>query len=311
MDTDKSWWGMLKQSAADFWKNDCMSMAGAIAYSTLVSLPALLILILTLAGLFVDPREVREALQSQLGGLIGPAGREQIGIILSNANRPDISPRIASALGGLVLIVGATGAFVQLQSSLNRAWKVKPDPRQGGIRGFLLKRVLSFGLILGFAFLLLVSLVISTALSVLGEQVSRFLPGLGAWGLELLNSGISFAVITLLVATIFKFLPDAEIGWRDVWVGAAVTTLFFSLGKFLIGFYLGRSDPGHAFGAASSLVVLLVWIYYASLIVLFGAEFTQVWAKRRGRGIHPEEGAVRVVKKEQELRGAAAAGGDV
>jgi membrane protein len=302
---------MLKQCSADFWNNDCMSMAGAIAYSTLVSLPALLILILTVAGLFVSPQDVQDALQAQLGGVIGPAGQEQIGIILSNASRPDVSFKITSAFGGVVLIIGATGAFAKLQSSLNRAWEVKPDPRQGGIKGFLLKRVLSFGLILGFAFLLLVSLVISTALSALGDQVSRLLPGLGAWGLDLLNNGISFAVITLLMAAIFKFLPDAVISWRDVWVGAAVTTLFFSLGKFLIGFYLGRSDPGHAFGAASSLVVLLIWIYYASLIVLFGAEFTQTWAKRRGSGIQPEEGAVRVVEREQEVRGAAATNDDV
>lgn len=301
---------MLKQSAADFWNNDCMSMAGAIAYSTLVSLPALLILILTVVGFFVNPQHVQDALQTQLGGVIGPVGQEQIGIILSNANRPDISPSVASALGGIVLVIGATGAFAQLQSSLNRVWEVKPDPRQGGIKGFLLKRVLSVGLILGFAFLLLVSLVISTLLSVLGDQVGRLLPGLGAWEVELLNSGLSFAIITLLLAAIFKLLPDAAISWRDVWVGAAATTLFFSLGKFVIGFYLGRTDPGRAFGAASSLVLLLVWIYYASLIVLFGAEFTQTWAKCRGSGIQPEEGAVRVVRSEQELRGAPAKNDD-
>jgi membrane protein len=131
---------------------------------------------------------------------------------------------------------------------------------------------------------------------------------MGAWVLELVNNAISFVVITVLFAAMFRFLPDAEIAWRDVWVGAAVTTVLFVVGKFLIGFYLGQSDPGQAFGAAASLAVLLVWIYYASLIVLFGAEFTQTWARQRGRGIRPEEGAVRVVEEEREIRGAGARG---
>jgi membrane protein len=295
--------GILKKSFADFWNNDCMSMAGAIAYSTVISLPALLILILTVAGLFVSPDDVREALQTQLGGMVGPTGREQIGTILTNARRPDMSFGAASALGIVVLIIGATGAFVQLQSSLNKAWEVKPDPKQGGIKGFLLKRVLSFGLILGLAFLLLVSLVISAALSALGGHLGRLLPGIGPWALELINNGVSFVVITVLLAAMFKFLPDAKIAWRDVWVGASATTVLFILGKFLIGFYLGQTDPGQAFGAAASLAVLLVWIYYASLIVLFGAEFTQTWAKRHGSEMRPEEGAVGVVEVEHEIRG--------
>jgi membrane protein len=302
MGTRTSWPGILKKSLLDFWNNDCMSMAGAIAYSTVISLPALLILILTVTGMFVSPQEVQDALQTQLGGLIGPAGRDQIGTILTNARRPDMSFGVASAFGIFVLILGATGAFVQLQSSLNKAWEVKPDPKQGGVKSFFMKRVLSFGLILGFAFLLLVSLVISAALSALGDQLSRLLPGVGAWALELLNNGISFVVITALLAAMFKWLPDAKIAWMDVWIGAGVTTLLFILGKFLIGFYLGQSDPGQAFGAAASLAVLLIWIYYASLIVLFGAEFTQTWSKRHGGPAPPEEGAVRVVEVEKEIR---------
>ena len=302
MDGGNRWVGMFKQSFADFWENDCMSMAGAIAYSTVISLPALLILILAVTGLFVDPQSVQEALQSQLGGVIGPTGREQVATILVNAKRPDIDAGAASVLGIVVLLVGATGAFVQLQTALNRAWQVKPDPEQGGVKAFVLKRILSFGLILGFAFLLLVSLVISAMLSAVGDQLTRLLPGIAGWTLELLNNAISFAVITLLVAAMFKWLPDADIAWKDVWVGAAVTTLLFIIGKFGIGFYLGQSDPGRAFGAAASLAVLLVWIYYASLIVLFGAEFTQTWAKRHGSPMRPEEGAVRVIETEREIR---------
>ncbi len=300
-----SWVEIFKKSFASFWNNDCMSMAGAIAYSTVISLPALLVLILTVTGLFIDPASVQQALKTQMGGMIGPTGQEQIGIILRHAKRPDVSFGAASAMGIVVLLVGATGAFVQLQSSLNRAWEVKPDPSQGGVRGFLLKRLLSFGFILGFAFLLLVSLVISAALSALSNQLGRLLPGFGSWALELVNNGISFVVITVLMAAMFKYLPDAAIAWRDVWVGAAVTTLLFILGKFIIGFYLGKTDPGAAFGAAASLAVLLIWIYYASLIVLFGAEFTQTWAKRHGSPMIPEEGAVRVVEVEQLIQGSA------
>jgi membrane protein len=293
---------MLRKGLGDFWNNDCLSMAAALSYSTVFSLPALLILVLTLAGLFVSPTEVQEALQTQLGGIVGPSGQQQIESILTNARRPDIGFGVASALGIVFLIVGATGAFVQLQSSLNRTWKVKPDPRRGGVRNFLMKRVLSFGMILGIAFLLLVSLVISAALSALGGYMGRLLPGIGAGVLELFNNLVSFGVIAVLFAAMFKFLPDAEIDWRDVWVGAGVTTFLFIVGKFLIGLYLGRSDPGQPFGAAASLAILLVWIYYASLILLFGAEFTETWANARGSGVRPETGAVRVVEEEREIR---------
>ena len=293
---------MLRRGFGDFWTNDCLSMAAALSYSTVFSLPALLILVLTLAGLFVSPTEVQEALQTQLGGIVGPSGQQQIESILTNARRPDIGFGVASVLGIVFLIVGATGALVQLQSSLNRTWEVKPDPRRGGVRNFLMKRVLSFGMILGIAFLLLVSLVISAALSALGGYMGRLLPGIGAGVLELFNNLVSFGVIVVLFAAMFKFLPDAEIDWRDVWVGAGVTTFLFIVGKFLIGLYLGQSDPGQPFGAAASLAILLVWIYYASLILLLGAEFTETWANERGRGVRPERGAVRVVEEEREIR---------
>lgn len=294
---------IFKRSAVDFWNNDSLSMAAALSYSTVFSLPALLILILMVAGRFAGAETVQEALQTELGGVIGPSGQEQIATMITHAQRPDIGFGPASLLGIVFLIVGATGALVQLQSSLNRIWEVKPDPKAGGIRNFLMKRVLSLGMIMGIAFLLLVSLVISAALSALGGYVSRLVPSIGVWVLELINNVISFGVIAVLFAGMFKFLPDAEIGWRDVWVGAAVTTLFFILGKAGIGIYLGQSDPGEPFGAAASLAILLVWIYYASLILLFGAEFTETWAIQRGGGIRPESGAVRVVVEQREVRG--------
>jgi membrane protein len=244
----------------------------------------------------LDQRDVQNALEGQIGNLMGPAGREQVATILAQAHLPGSKGIIATALGIGALLLGATGAFGQLQAALNRAWEVKPDPAQGGLRSFLLKRVFSFGMVLGVAFLLLVSLVVSAALSALGNALGGALPGgLDEWVGQLLNLAVSYAVITLLFATIFKVLPDAKAPWRDIWPGAAVTALLFTVGKFLIGFYLGRTNPGEAFGAAGSLAVMLVWIYYSSMIVLFGAEFTHVWAERMGVGIQPAQGAIRVV----------------
>ncbi len=220
-----------------------------------------------------------------------PSATEQIRTILQQAHAPGSSAWLPTVLSIIALILGATGAFGQLQAALNRAWEVAPDPQQGGLKAFLLKRVFSFGMILSVAFLLLVSLVLSAALSAFGDALGGMLPeGLSATLLQVLNQVVSFAVIAVLFAAIFKVLPDASVAWRDVWVGAAVTAFLFVVGKFLIGFYLGRSNPGEAFGAAGSLAVMLVWIYYSSMILLFGAEFTQAWAEQRGGGIAPERG---------------------
>ena len=285
--------GLLKNSFKDFSDDDCPRMAAALSYYTVFSLPPLLILILLIASALLDPAEVQRALQEQFGTLMGSKGAEQVGTIMNQAERP--GGRGAKALLGVAAIAfGATGAFLQLQSALNRAWEVEPDPRQGGIKKFVFKRILSLGMILGVAFLLLVSLSLTAAVSALGGMIGRVIPGGSQPVAQALSFGLSFAVITGLFAAIYKVLPDARIAWRDVWVGAVVTAFLFSVGKFLLGFYLGRSNPGEAFGAAGSLALVLVWIYYSSMIVLFGAEFTQAWAIRQGRGIEPEEGARRM-----------------
>jgi membrane protein len=296
----KEGFGLLKQSVQGFSDDDCPTMAAALSYYTIFSLPPLLVLILLLLGAVLDQREVQDALQSQIGNLMGPAGHEQVATILRQAHLPGSKGILATALGIGALMLGAAGAFGQLQAALNRAWEVKPDPAQGGLRSFLLKRVFSFGMVLGVAFLLLVSLVVSAALSVLGDALGGALPGgISETVGQLLNIVVSLVVITLLFATIFKVLPDATAAWKDILPGAAVTALLFTVGKFLIGFYLGRSNPGEAFGAAGSLALMLVWIYYSSMIILFGAEFTQVWAERKGAGIQPEPGAIRVKIEER------------
>jgi membrane protein len=282
--------GLLKQTFRDFSADDCPRMAAALSYYTVFALPPLLILILTVVGIVFDPAQVQEAIRGQIGDVMGPDGAQQIGTIIEQADQPE--GRGVRALVGIgALVLGATGAFLQLQGALNRAWGVEPDPDAGGIRNFVLKRALSLGMIFGLAFLLLVSLALSAAISMLGDVVERILPGVSEGFLLLLDFGLSLGVITVLFAAMFKVLPDARIAWKDVWVGAAATALLFVIGKFALGFYLGRSNPGEAYGAAGSLALILVWIYYASMIVLLGAEFTQVWAERRGAGIEPEEGA--------------------
>lgn len=286
--------GLMKQSVRDFLNDDCPAMAAALSYYTIFSLPPLLVLILLLVGALLDPQDVQGSIEAQIRNLMGPAGGAQVRTILEAADRPH-GGLLPTILGIAALLLGATGAFGQLQAALNRSWQVAPDPGQGGIKSFLIKRVFSFGMILALAFLLLVSLILSAALSAFGNALGRMLPGgLSEPVLQAINLALSFGVIALLFAAIFKVLPDARIAWRDVWVGAIVTALLFTIGKFLIGFYLGRSNPGEAFGAAGSLALMLVWIYYSSMILLFGAEFTQTWAERRGGGIEPERGAVRV-----------------
>ena len=285
---------LLRESWQDFFKDECSRLAAALSYYTVFSLPALLVLLIAVASLLWDANEVRGAIETQMGGLLGARGGAQVRTIMESAERPDANRPLAAIASVVVLLFGATGAFISLQGALNRAWSVQPDPAQGGIRNFITKRILSLGMVLAIAFLILVSLALSAALAAAGETVGRAATGVDAALLEAFNFVVSYAVITGLFAALYKVLPDAEIPWRDTLVGAAFTAFLFVLGKFLLGFYFGRNDPGSAFGAAGSLALMLVWIYYASMIVLFGAEFTEAWSRRFGTGIVPEKGAVKV-----------------
>lgn len=298
----KEGFGILKASVQEFLRDECMRLAAALSYYTIFSLPPLLILIVIIAGAVLDPQQVENALQGQVSSLVGPSGADNIRTILQEAERPDTRGVIPTVVGVGALLFGATGAFFQLQRALNTAWNVEPDPEKGGIKTMLLKRIVSLGMILGVAFLLLVSLALSAALSILGDALAGMLPGLSHQILQGFNMLLSFAVITGLFAMMFKVLPDAEIRWRDVWVGAAITSLLFVLGKFALGLYLGSADPGSAYGAAGSLIVVLIWVYYAAIILLFGAEFTQVWALQKGERIEPSDGAVRVAAQKQRIR---------
>jgi membrane protein len=285
---------LLKETFREFKDDEATRVAAALSYYTIFALPPLLVLLITIAGAVWEPSDVQGRVEAQVSSLLGREGAAGVREMLASQNRPGSGGVLPTVLSIGALLFGATGAFIQLQSALNTAWDVKPDPEQGGIRNFLTKRLLSLGMILGVGFLVLVSLALSALLSAAGSSIERFLPdAMSGPLLEVINLVVSLGVVTLLFAAIFKVLPDAVIEWRYVWIGALVTAVLFVLGKFLIGFYIGQSDPGSAYGAAGSLAVILVWIYYASIIVLLGAEFTQVYARAHGAAIVPEPGAVR------------------
>lgn len=292
---------LLWRTTERFFGDDCPGMAAALAFTTVFSLPALLGLLLALVGIVTDAEQVQGAITRQVASLIGPGAAEQVSTIIVSARRIGGKLTIAAVLGGLLLLFGATTAFAQLQGALNKVWNVKPDPRHGRVGTFLAKRVFSFGVVLVVAFLLIVSLAMSALLGAASERLTRGL-GIPAGLLAAGDFVISFAILAVLFAAMFKVLPDAEIGWREVWPGAIGTAIFFVLGKFLIGLYLGRSDPGSAFGAAGSLVIVLVWIYYSAMILLFGAEFTRSWSEKLGKDVEPQPGAIEVVAVEKVVK---------
>jgi membrane protein len=292
--------GLLWATVFAFFSDGCSTMAAALSFNTFFSLPALLTLLLSLVGRFTDPAQVEHAIVGQVGRLIGTASAAQVAAIISNANRSEQAATVATIVSLVVLILGATGTFANLQNALNKAWGVKPDPHRNQIRVFLVKRVFSFGILISVAFLLLISLALSTVIAAISNALtSQF--GIPPVALQIATAIGSLLVIAFLFAVMFRYLPDARISWRDVRAGAIGTALLFVVGRTLIGLYLGRSDPGSVYGAAGSLALVLIWVYYTSMIVLFGAEFTKLWAQRYGKGIVPVEGAVAYVEEERSV----------
>ena len=281
-------WSLLKQTFSA-WSHDKVPRHGAaLAYYTVLSLVPLLVVIIGMIGLIFGQEAAQGYIIHQIGALVGPQSAEAIKDMIQRANQPTTGI-VATVVATATLLVGATGVFGQLQDSLNSIWGV--EPKEGrGIWGLLKDRFISFTALLGTGFLLLVSLVLSAAVSAVGKWFGGWLP-VPEVVLQALEFVISFGVIAGLFAMMFRLLPDAHVSWRDVWIGAALTALLFVVGKFAIGLYLGKSDVGSAYGAAGSLVILLVWIYYSSQILLFGAEFTQVYANALGSRIVPSADA--------------------
>jgi len=281
----KDIWDLIRKSIGAWLDDYAPSMGAALAYYTLFSLAPLLIIAIAVAGLFFGQEAARGEIVAQIQGLIGREGAIAVQGLLRSASAPaeDIAATLVSTL---VLIIGATTVFAELQSDLDRIWRVPAPATVNGIWELLRSRLLSFGLILGVGFLLLVSLALSAAIAAFGKWSYGFFEGREAY-LHALNFGISFAITTLLFAMIYKFMPRASITWRDVWVGAAVTSLLFEIGKFLIGLYLGTTSVASGFGAAGSLVVLLIWVYFSAQIFLLGAEFTWVYSHEYGSKAEP------------------------
>lgn len=300
---DPSLFAILKAAVVDFLDDNCMRLAAAMSYYTVFALPAILVLLVTMVGWYAGVTgqgdgDGAEVVKDQLGSTAGWTGEEeqaQIDAMLQSAQLGNASPwKWILTVGGILF--GATGVVVALQDALNTAWEVMPDPERGGIWNFITKRMISLGMILGIGFLLIVSLTITAAVQGMTEKLAGA-TGFAAGGtlITVGNELLTIVIVGLLFGSMFKFLPDAQIAWKDVAVGGLVTALLFWLGKFGLGIYLGRADFAGSFGAgAASLALLFVWVYYTSVILLFGAEFTQQWANRRGSGIVPEDGAVRV-----------------
>lgn len=279
--TIRMFWSLLKESAISWSDDYAPSMGAALAYYTLFSLAPLLVIVIAIAGLLFGHEAANGEIESQLHDLIGKEGAIAVQGLLRSASEPAGSIT-ASMIGTALMLVGATSVFGELQSALDRIWRVPPSENDSfGLWGLLRSRLLSFGMILTIGFLLLVSLVVSAVLSAAGAWWG---PVAAEWApvLQAANFAASLTIVTLLFALIYKILPRVQVAWRDVWMGAAVTALLFTLGKSVIGLYLGRSGIASSFGAAGSLVALLVWVYYSAQIFLFGAEFTWVYAHRLG-----------------------------
>lgn len=271
----------LAKQAISSWVDDYgQSMGAALAYYTVFSLAPLLLIVISVAGLIFGPEAARGEIIGQLSGLMGDDAAHAVQGLLENANKPATSA-IATALGLVMLLVGATTVFAELQDALDRIWRAPARGKPGGIWGLLRSRFLSFGMILGIGFLLMVSLVFSAAVSALQTWWS---PLFGGWAIlaDVVNQVLSFALTMAAFSMIYKVMPRVRIRWHDVWVGAGVTALLFTVGKYLIGLYIGKSGITSSFGAAGSLVVLLLWVYYSAQIFLIGAEFTWVYAHTYG-----------------------------
>jgi len=281
--------GTLLKEAATQWSNDeAARLAASLALYTMLSIAPLLVIAVSVAGLAFGAEAARGQISQQLGSIVGPQAGEAIQGLVANANAPSTGI-ISSIVSLAIVLMGASGVFGELQSALNRIWQVKPKPGRG-IKGFLRDRFFSFAMVMGVAFLLLVSLVFSAMLAGVTGYFKGYVPFPALW--EISNTVINIGVTGVMFALIFKLVPDVKIAWRDVWVGGLVTAIAFAIGRIALAWYVGRSATVSPFGAAGSLVALIVWVYYSAQILFMGAEFAQVYASRYGSRIVPTRNAV-------------------
>lgn len=285
----KSIWQFLKTTINEWVEAEPFQLAAALSYYTLFSLAPLLLIAIGVAGFVFGREAAQNQIVETLQGMIGQDSAKAVQEMIQASSEKPKTGMLSTIIGFVALLFGAGGVVGQLQTSLNKMWEVTPKPGQG-IWGFLRQRFFSFAMVLAIGFLLLVSLVVTAVLSSFTSMLSSFL-GDATFVAHAIDILVSFGFVTLLFALIYKYVPDVEIQWRDVWVGAALTSILFTVGKYLIGLYIGTSGVGSTFGAAGSLITILVWVYYSSLIFFLGAEFTRVYATQYGSGVAPAENA--------------------
>ena len=298
MKTIKKWFRILKATGSEFISDNGMKLSASLSYYTVFSLGPMLMIIISFAGIFFGKEAVEGKIYGEIKGLIGSDAAFQIQEMIAGIQHSQQG--VTGAIIGIgILLIGATGVFNEIQSSVNYIWSIKAKPEKGWLK-LLINRLVSFSLVLSCGFILMVSLIINALMELLNEKMQNYLPNITVVVFYILNILMIFVVITFLFAIIFKVLPDAIIRWKDAMVGAAFTSLLFMAGKFLIGLYLGNSDLGIMYGTAASIVIILLWVYYSSIILYFGAEFTRVYAIHNGAGIMPRNTAVFIIKQESK-----------
>lgn len=292
----KSFWKVLKGAGIAFSEDNAIKLSASLSYYTVFSIAPMLIVLITICGFFFGKEAIQGEIYGQIDGLVGKEAALQIQDLIKNSQLSD-KTFVAKIIGIVTLLIGATGIFVEVQDSINFIWSIKAKPQKGWLK-YLSNRFLSFALIGSLGFILLVSLALNALLDIIFERIMRILPDVTAYLVYAANIVLVVGVISLLFAIIFKVLPDGKLGWKEAFVGAAFTSVLFLVGKFAIGLYLQATNVATSYGSASSLVILLLWVYYSSVILYFGAEFTKVYANLFGTKIIPNKYAVLVEKSE-------------
>ncbi len=284
-------WEILKASGISFSDNNSLKFSASLSYYTIFSLAPMLIVIIAVSGIFYGQEAIQGKLYGQMDGLIGKEAAKQVQELIKNAHRSDQSV-LATIVGLITLFVGATGVFLEIQSSINFIWDLKTKPNKGIIK-FVFSQLISFSMVLSLGFLLLVSLALNSILDIFFNPLQNLIEGFTIHIIYVVNIIFTFVIITILFGAIFKILPDAHLRMKDVAVGAGFTAILFMIGKFVIGFYIGQTSTMSLYGSAGSMVLILLWVYYCSIILYFGAEFTKAYATKFGSGITPKSYAVR------------------
>ena len=292
-------WGLLKKTFQEFNDDNAIKLSASLSYYTIFSLPPLLIIMMSISSVFFGREAVTGRFFGQINGMVGNEAALQIQETIKNIELSD-SNAFAALFGGIMLLIGASGVFAEIQSSINYIWGLKAKPEKGFIK-FIKNRLMSFSMIASVGFLLLVSLMVNTVMDLINARLLVYFPDSTIYLFYVVNIVILFATTTILFSIIFKTLPDGNIAWKDALIGSSFTSLFFMIGKFAIGFYLGSSTVATVYGAAGSVIIILIWVYYSAIILYFGAEFTKVYANARGSKIIPNEYAVAIQVEVSEL----------